>query len=424
MAERYVVLDDDPTGTQAVQDVPVLLRWSPDAVRAALVTAPSVHLLTNARALDASGAEKVTFDAASTARLAMPDARIVLRGDSTLRGHLLAEYRAAARAAFAQREPVVMLVPALPAAGRVTLAGVHYAGSVPVHETAYARDGVFSYRSSRLLEWAEERTEGLLPADSGIEVPLHELRDRGSDAVLGALLEASGRERSAVVPDVETGDDLSVIADGARRAYELGLPLLIRSAPTFVGVLTGTGADGFAPPPDADDGLLVVCGSYVERTTEQLESLYEARAVAPIEVHVGALLGSPDDASAEVARAAQLADARLRSDGIAVLATPRHRPAGALSLSAGMRVAHGLAQVLPAMACVPGVVLAKGGITAHVTAASGLGCDRALVVGPIATGIARWRVSVDGRELDFVVFPGNVGDQDHLSAVVSLILDR
>ena len=89
-----------------------------------------------------------------------------------------------------------------------------------------------------------------------------------------------------------------------------------------------------------------------------------------------------------------------------------------------MRVASGLARVLPAIAHLPSVILAKGGITSHVTAASGLGCDGAMVIGPIATGVARWRVSVDGRELDYLVFPGNVGDDEHLAAVVSLILDR
>jgi uncharacterized protein YgbK (DUF1537 family) len=424
MGERYVVLDDDPTGTQAVHDVPVLLRWSPDTLGAALSASPSVHVLTNARALDASAAEEVTFDGARTAHLVAPDARLVLRGDSTLRGHLLAEYQAVVWAAFAERDPILLLVPALPAAGRVTLGGVHYAGSVPVHQTAYARDGVFAYRSSRLLEWAEERTEGLLPAGSGIEVPLAELRQRGSDVVVEAILEASHRERAAVVPDVETGGDLAVIADGARRAYDLGLPLLVRAAPTFVGALTGTAAAGFVPAPDSVDGLLVVCGSYVERTTEQLETLYSARGVTPVEVNVGALLDSPANAAAETARAARQVDERLQSDGIGVLATPRERPPWTQNLDAGMRVAGGLAQVLPAMSHLPSVILAKGGITSHVTVASGLGCDSALVLGPIATGVARWRVSADGRELDYLVFPGNVGDADHLAAVVSQILDR
>lgn len=422
--DRYVVLDDDPTGTQAIHDVPVLLRWSAVDVRAALESSPSIHLSTNVRALTSQDAERVTLSAVSTVRRGAPDARLVLRGDSTLRGHLLAEYRAAVRGAYEDRPPVLMLVPALPAAGRVTRGGVHYAGSVPVHQTEYAHDGVFSYSSSRLLEWAEERTGGLLPAAEGIEVPLETLRTEGPGVVLQAIRTAADRERAVVVPDAETAGDLEVIAAGARDAYANGLPLLVRAAPAFAGVLTGTGASGFAAPPATSDGLLVVCGSYVDHTTHQLTRLYEARGIRPVEVDLGSLLGTAATAGAEIVRAARAVDERLAGDGLAVLVTPRERPVAMQTLEAGRRVAEGLARVLPALARLPGVILAKGGITSHVTLEVGLGCGRAHVVGPIAPGVACWRVPIADRELNYLIFPGNVGDQDHLADVISLVMDR
>lgn len=424
LAERYVVLDDDPTGTQSVHDVPVFLSWSPDPLRAALESSASVHLLTNARALSADDAERVTYDAACTALAADPGVRLVLRGDSTLRGHLLPEYRAADRAASDGRPHVLMLVPALPAAGRVTRDGVHYAGSLPVHETDYARDGVFSYRSSRLLEWAQERTNGLLAANRGVEVPLHELRRTGADAVLEAVRGAAERAPAVVAPDVVTLDDLELIAEGARRAYAEHLPLLVRGAPAFAGVLTKTTATEFVSPPHTDDGLFVVCGSYVARTTAQLEYLYARRGVAPVELVVEKLLDGDESAAGEITRAARAVDERLKADGIAVLATPRERPARAQNLTAGQRIAEGLARVVPRVAHLPSVILTKGGITSHVTVADGLGCDRAYVAGPIATGVALWRIVAGQRELGCLIFPGNVGDDDHLATVVSLVLDR
>lgn len=406
-----------------MHDVPVFLRWPPADVRTALRGSPSVHLLTNARALTAEAAEEVTYDAARAARLAAPDARLVLRGDSTLRAHLLSEYRAVTRAAYGGRPPVLLLVPALPAAGRVTLAGVHYAASVPVHETDYARDGVFSYHSSRLLEWAEERTDGLLPAQRGREVPLERLRDEGPDVVLAAVRESATAGAAAIVPDVETTGDLEVIAAGARAAYEEGLPLLVRAAPAFAGVLTRTTATELVAPPAAADGLLVVCGSYVERTTAQLEKLYAARGIAAVQVDVGALLRSSGDAAAEISRAARAVEVELERHQIAVLATPRERPPDARSLDAGRRIASGIAAVLPAVAHLPFVILAKGGITSQVTLAEGLGCERAYVMGPIATGVACWRVSAAGRQYSYLIFPGNVGGDEHLADVVSLVLD-
>ena len=63
-----VVLDDDPTGTQAVAGVRVLLRWSPETIHDNLAHGePCVHLITNSRALTPAAAEHVTSEAAAAA---------------------------------------------------------------------------------------------------------------------------------------------------------------------------------------------------------------------------------------------------------------------------------------------------------------------------------------------------------------------
>ena len=49
---KIVVLDDDPTGTQTVQDIPVLTTWSVDALEAELRGEfPAFFILTNSRSL-------------------------------------------------------------------------------------------------------------------------------------------------------------------------------------------------------------------------------------------------------------------------------------------------------------------------------------------------------------------------------------
>ena len=159
---KLAVIDDDPTGAQAEAGVPLLLAWPPEAL-ADRQNAGAVHLLTNSRALDEAGAYAIVRDAAAAALAAMPERRLVLRGDSTLRGHLLPEYEAVRDAAAGpDREPVLVLVPALPAAGRVTVGGVHLiergGTRVPLDATEYARDRSFGYASSRLLDWAAERS--------------------------------------------------------------------------------------------------------------------------------------------------------------------------------------------------------------------------------------------------------------------------
>src|SRR5262245_27068490 len=177
---RYAVLDDDPTGVQTLAGIRVLLAPAEDEVAAALEGRRSVHLITNARALTPDRARAATASAARTALAGAPDAAIVLRGDSTLRGHLLEEVEGVASVVGRDRAPQLRLVPALPSAGRVTIGGQHLierdGRRVPLHETEYATDGLFSYRSARLLDWAEERSAGLFRAADGREIHLDALR--------------------------------------------------------------------------------------------------------------------------------------------------------------------------------------------------------------------------------------------------------
>src|SRR5262245_39944865 len=91
--DRVVVLDDDPTGAQTLAGISVLLSWDdPKHIAHALEGRRSVHLVTNTRAFSPARARAVVADAARSARIGAGDAHLVLRGDSTLRGHLLEEY--------------------------------------------------------------------------------------------------------------------------------------------------------------------------------------------------------------------------------------------------------------------------------------------------------------------------------------------
>jgi uncharacterized protein YgbK (DUF1537 family) len=398
------VLDDDPTGTQAVADTPVLLEWDAELVAEAARGAKSVHLLTNSRAYRPERAQAIVANAAAAA-MAGGLTLFALRGDSTLRAHLVEEYLAVCNVVHDGRRPPILLVPALPHAGRVTVGGIHMIERngvrTPLHETEYARDPNFGYSDARLLAWAEERSGGLFRREEGREV--------SPDGVGDALLELQGRT-AAVVPDAETLADLETIAAGLRAAASEGAEVVVRSAPTFVGVLAGNLAAGPAPAPRTRR-LLVLCGSYVPATTRQLNVLLARFPDSLVEVDVHALAsGSP---AREIAQAAQ---ARLDEVGLAVVATQRERES--VSLEQGERIAHNLALV--ARGVDAGVLIAKGGITSAVTARIGLGARMAICRGPLVDGVALWDV---GR-VPYVVFPGNVGSDDTLREVVEMILER
>lgn len=420
-----IVLDDDPTGTQSVEGVPVLFEWSAELIAEAAGDAPAIHLLTNIRAFSQERAREITFGAARAAREALPGARLLLRGDSTLRGHMFEEYEAVSQAAFDGRAPVLLLVPGLPTAGRVTVGGVHLiereGRRVPLHETEYAGDGVFSYGDARLLQWAEDRSDGFFVREAGREVPLARLRTEGASAVTEALLAAASEaEPAACVPDAETVEDMELIAEGLRAAEAAGAEVLVRSAPTFVGVLAGNLAHERATPETAPETVLVVVGSYVPTTTRQLAALRDAHPESFLEVDVVALAG--DGAEAELSRVAAHAQALLAERRLAIVATPRERPEGTLDLGAGERIAWNLARVLHHLDPKPDAVVAKGGITSAVTANVGLEATRAQVIGPFMPGVALWQVEGRQGTVPYLVFPGNVGDDGLLREVVDLLL--
>jgi uncharacterized protein YgbK (DUF1537 family) len=414
-----VVLDDDPTGVQTLAGIRVLLDWDPARIADALAGRRSVHLITNSRALPPQRAGAVVGAAARAAVDGVQGVPIVLRGDSTLRGHVWEEYEALC-AATASGQPPLLLAPALPSAGRVTRGGVHLIErdgiATPLHETEYAHDGAFSYRSARLLEWAEERSSGALAADAGRELQLEELRASGAGAVADALedLAASGRPRVLAV-DAETDGDLALIAAGYAAALAAGVGAVVRCAPALAGILAGTTATSLAAPPRGR-GVLVVCGSYVPTSTRQLSALTARHPEALVEVDVGALASA--DADGEVARAAGAASEFLRRSGLAILATPRERPAGTTDLESGQRIAEGLARAAGSVEPRPGVVIAKGGITGAVTLLTGFGAGEAEVIGPVVTGVSRWRAGA----LEYLVVPGNVGDDELLAELVDLVV--
>ena len=123
LTDGLVVLDDDPTGTQAIAGVPVVIDISGPGLAQAFAGKPaSIYVSTNTRALPADKAGARLGRIVASIREAWPDAHFVMRGDSTLRGHVGEEFLSVKDSAT----NTLVLVPAMPAGGRLTLGGEHY----------------------------------------------------------------------------------------------------------------------------------------------------------------------------------------------------------------------------------------------------------------------------------------------------------
>lgn len=400
---RVVVIDDDPTGTQAVADLPVLLRPG-SAALGEFFAGPyrSVFVISNSRALDRTAAVSLVSRIVREVRVAARragagDPAILLRGDSTLRGHVFAETDAV--------DPAlpVLFVPAFLAGGRVTVDGVHHlrvgSGSlVPVVDTEFARDPVFGYRSRHLADWTRE-----VGGAHRIPIPVSAsaLRREGPDLVADALCGAGAG--TVVLPDVATEADLTAVVAGLVRAERRGARVVVRCAASFAEVRTGaTGRPVDRIAARSPGRVLVACGSFTDAATRQIAALGGlARRRREI----------PDNG--EVDSVVQRLAADLDRYGRALVTTPRTYQPGVSDA-----LMDGLVSVVRRLRDRVDLVIAKGGITSARLARDALGVDSGYVVGQPEPGVVLWRLP---GPMPYVVVPGNVGTDQTLARLLSMV---
>ena len=83
-----------------------------------------------------------------------------------------------------------------------------------------------------------------------------------------------------------------------------------------------------------------------------------------------------------------------------------------------------LCQFVRNIAIRPGWVIAKGGITSIQVAKTALVANEAFAIGQILPGVPVWRLIGDAKwpDIPYVVFPGNVGDDEALLNAVRVLL--
>jgi uncharacterized protein YgbK (DUF1537 family) len=214
-------------------------------------------------------------------------------------------------------------------------------------------------------------------------------------------------------------------------AERAGKSFLFRSGPSFVRALSGMGSKAplrgaeIWPSGRRHEHGLIVVGSHVSQTSRQVAALRARAGITAIELDVPAVLSGADDVVAATAR--QVADALGGSD--VLLYTSRTFVLGsddADSLATARKVSAALSRtVRAALAAKPAWVIAKGGITSHDVALHGLGIRRAEVTGQLFPGVISMFRPLDAAPeaigVPYVVFAGNVGDDETLGQVVAIL---
>ncbi|HJQ29258.1 MAG TPA: four-carbon acid sugar kinase family protein [Rubrobacter sp.] len=434
---RLAVLDDDPTGTQTVHGVPVLTTWSVEDLRWALEQPSSTfYILTNSRSFpeeEAAGMNReISTNLASAATQTGTGIAVVSRGDSTLRGHYPAETDALEEGLGSDFDGVV-LCPCYLEAGRLTVDDIHWVRQgerlVPAGETEFARDASFGYSSSNLAAWVEEKTSGRITAPEVASVGLADIREGGPGRVSEVLLGVGGGR--PVVVNAASYADLEVFVLGLLEAEERGKRFLYRTGPSFVRVRGGISEKGplgaqelYGRRPRQGHGLVLV-GSHVEMTTRQLECALALEGVMAIELSVPRLLDARER-DAELDRVVSEVNRGLIGAEVVVYTSREVVAGGTTGFEIGVSVSDALVGVMRRVdrGLPLAFVVAKGGVTSSDVGTRGLGVRRAEVAGQMLPGIISvWILPDDSTfpGLPYVIFAGNVGEEDSLARVIEIL---
>ena len=426
---KIIILDDDPTGTQTAQDLPVLTSWSVSRLEGELKdTYPAFFILTNSRSLPQSEAVALAAEIGANISAASKNTGvrtvIISRSDSTLRGHFPAEVDANAQAMGKGRLPY-LIAPFFLEGGRYTINDIHYVQEadklVPAALTPFAQDAAFGFSKSNLREWVEEKTGGVISAAEVVSITIDDIRNGGPGRVTEVLSRVN--PGSACVVNAASYRDMEVLIRGLQQVESEGREFLYRTAASFVRTRTGLDPHGGLLERedlvnDSSHGGLFVIGSYIEKTSRQIQALFSKTDISTVEVDVQTLLDASGRAE-EIARITALVTEKLLEGKNTAVFTSRKLITGndgVASLAIGGIVSDSLIEIVRGIEVQPRYLVAKGGITSSDVATSALGIRRAMVLGQPLPGVPAWKTGEETRYpgMTYIIFPGNVGDDNAL----------
>ncbi len=428
---KIIVLDDDPTGSQTVHSCLLLMRWDVDTLKLGLMDeSPIFFILTNTRSLTPEQADSVTRDVCHNLKIAIADVGIqdylvVSRSDSTLRGHYPVETDAIAEdlGPFDAH----FLIPAFFEGGRITRDSTHYlivdGQPVPTHETEFARDSVFGYSTAYLPDYVEEKTSGRITADQVERFTLSDIRQGTQDRLMQL------QDNVCVAVDGETQADLDRFAADALQVAAQGKKFLFRSAASILTALADLPPQPVQPEDMAQytrqgkPGVVLV-GSHVQKTTQQLQPLLAEAGTEGVEVDVAQLIHPTEEGRSQLLQSVLAeVETAYQAGKTPVIYTSRQEltfDTVQTRLDFGVAVSSLLMDILRGLPSDIGFLISKGGITSNDTLSTGLALQSARLLGQIIPGCSVVRTPADHAQfpnLPVVLFPGNVGDDQALATV-------
>jgi uncharacterized protein YgbK (DUF1537 family) len=243
---------------------------------------------------------------------------------------------------------------------------------------------------------------------------------------LARLLGLHGNQ--CCVVDAATQADLNGFAADVLMAASEGKRFLFRSAASLLTALAN-----LPPQPIAAEEMaqyvrggkpgVVIVGSHVQKTTEQLQRLLQEPQTVGVEVEVSRLLETStiDPYATLLQETVQKVHSIHVAGKTPVVFTSRQELTFAdvqTRLNFGESVSALLMDIEQQLPEDIGFLISKGGITSNDTLSKGLALKTARLLGQVLAGVSMVRTPADHPQfpnLPVVLFPGNVGDAQSLA---------
>ena len=427
--KKIIVLDDDPTGVQTVNGISVYTDWTEESIAAGFAESNSMFfILTISRSFSEQKTcaehKKIAERICAASKEFGKDFMIISRCDSTLRGHYPLETKTLYETLKACGKKIdgEVLMPFFKEGGRFTIGDVHYVQEgdylVPAAETEFAKDKTFGYVSSNLAAYVEEKTCGLFKKESVTCISLDELRGGDVDKISARL--ENIHDFNKVIVNAVDYVDVEIFALALLKSNK---NFLFRTAAAFTKIIGGVADKNFLTRSELIDkknpnGGLIIVGSHVKKTTEQLEELKKISAVAFIAFDVSDL-GAVD----KIVQQTEKNISRGQTTAIYTSRKVLDFGNAEKNLAASVNISNALTSIVNRLNIRPKFLIAKGGITSSDVGTKGLAVKKARVLGQVAAGVPVWKIGAESKfpGMSYIIFPGNVGNFDTLKKIVEML---
>lgn len=431
------VLDDDPTGIQTVHGINTYINIEKADIDAAVKNERIFYLQTNTRGLVEEKARQINEDLGKKLFTAAAkygkDMHIISRSDSTLRWHFPLEtdtLRHTAVLCQSRDFDGEIIAPCFFEGGRYTANGIHYVADgdtlTPAALTEFAKDTTFPFNHSNLKEYINEKCGFEVQS---IDIPLELIRNGDVDKIAQMLTDCKNYCR--IILNALCYEDIEVFVLALYKAIAKGKRFLYRSAASLVRVMGGI---DYKAPLSHEDFMaitnggkrgIVTVGSHVKKTTMQLEKLLTHQSCAAVELNANRMI--TDEYLSELTEKKSIVENIYLSGKVPVIYTSRavlSADNAMDSLKLSTLISDRFVAFIDMLNITPDFFIAKGGITSSDMATKACRISKAVVQGQALPGIPVIKADENSRwpGLLYIIFPGNVGDENALYDTMCKIL--